>query len=406
MSAGRIPSEPPPRIVVISNGHGEDEFGARVAGILREGGAEVRAAPLVGLGRAYRSAGLPVVTPLRELPSGGFVHLRPGRFLRDLGAGWWSLVRGQVDALRRLRPWAEGVLVFGDAWALWVATRGLRRRVVQAQPLVSHYYRYGAGAGSLSRAFVDRLTPVEIWLIRNWVERVFLRDELTAAQARSAGLDRAEFCGSFAMAALEAAQPLPAPNGLLPVALLPGSRADAPLALARMLAVLERVSTARPLLAWLKVVPPLEGVRPPAGWAAQDQSWTRDQARVEFTREPLAAVLGGVRVALGTAGTANEQSAGAGVPVVGLVGATRQFDGAFALAQARLLGRGLRLCNSDEEAATALLALAEDGSVREAAISDGRERMPARAGTFEKIAAAVLDQALSSRSGPGRPGSG
>ena len=400
-SPGEEPGSAPPRIVVVSNGHGEDEFGARVATILREGGADLRAAPLVGLGRAYTAAGIPVVTPTRDLPSGGFVHLRLDRLLRDLGAGWWSLTRGQLRALRALRPWAEGVLVFGDAWALWVATRGLRRRVVQAQPLVSHHYRHGPGAGAPSRAFVDRLHPIEIRLMRRWADRVFLRDELTARDARAAGVAQAGFCGSFAMAALGSAPPLVAPEGTLPIALLPGSRADAPAALLRMLVALELVSTARPVRAWLRVVPALEGISPPRGWGVRGEAWTRGACRVEPTRVPLAAVLAGARVALGAAGTANEQAAGAGVPVAGLVGATRQFDGAFALAQARLLGRALRLCRSEVEAAAALLALAADGPERSAALVDGRDRMPAGPRTFETIAAAVMAQALSRRSAPG-----
>jgi uncharacterized protein (TIGR03492 family) len=386
---------------VISNGHGEDEFGARVATILRESGAELRAAPLVGLGRAYRAAGVPVVTPTRDLPSGGFVHLRLDRLLRDLGAGWWSLTRGQLKALRELRPWAEGGLVFGDAWALWVATRGLRRRVVQAQPLVSHYYRHGPGAGTMARLFVDQLHPVEVRLMRRWADRVFLRDELTAEDARAAGVEQAEFCGSFAMAALGSAPPLATPAGTLSVALLPGSRADAPAALVGMLGALELLATTRPVLAWLRIVSPLEGLSPPPGWQVQGEAWRRGSCRVELTRAPLAAVLGGARVALGAAGTANEQAAGAGVPVAGLVGATTQFDGAFALAQARLLGRALRLCRSESEAAAALLALATDGPERSAALADGRERMPAGPRTFATIAAAVMDQALSRRSAPG-----
>jgi uncharacterized protein (TIGR03492 family) len=392
---------PPPRVVVISNGHGEDEFGAGVARILRAGGAELRAAPLVGLGRAYLSAGIPVVTPTRDLPSGGFVHLRVGRFLRDLGAGWWSLTRGQLRALRELREWAEGVLVFGDAWALWVATRGLGRRVVHAQPLVSHHYRDGPGAGTFSRMFVDRLHPIELRLMRRWADRVFLRDAFTTLEARAAGLVQAEFCGSFAMAALGSAPPLPAPAGTLAVALLPGSRADAPAALRRMIRILEQVSARQPVLAWLKILPALESVAPPPGWEASGRGWIRGAGRVELTRAPLAAVLGGARVALGAAGTANEQAAGAGVPIAGLVGATTQFDGAFALAQSRLLGRALRLCRSDAEAVVALLALAEEGPPRKAALDDGRERMPAMPGTLESIAAAVLNQASSRGSSSG-----
>ena len=120
----RPPAPRPARVLVVSNGHGEDYIGAACGRALRRRGRqagagagagerpelELAALPLVGAGAAYAAAGLPVL-PVpggggTALPSGGF-GLRAGLFsgalLGDLRAGLVGLTLAQLRA--------------ADAWA-------------------------------------------------------------------------------------------------------------------------------------------------------------------------------------------------------------------------------------------------------------------------------------------------
>ena len=50
------------RILLLSNGHGEDLSGALLAQELQQQGHNVQALPLAGLGSAYQKAGVPLTT--------------------------------------------------------------------------------------------------------------------------------------------------------------------------------------------------------------------------------------------------------------------------------------------------------------------------------------------------------
>ena len=54
------------RILLLSNGHGEDLSGALLAQELQQQGHNVQALPLVGLGSAYQKAGVPLLGRSRE----------------------------------------------------------------------------------------------------------------------------------------------------------------------------------------------------------------------------------------------------------------------------------------------------------------------------------------------------
>ena len=49
------------RILLLSNGHGEDLSGALLAQELQQQGHTVQALPLVGLGISYQKAGVPLL---------------------------------------------------------------------------------------------------------------------------------------------------------------------------------------------------------------------------------------------------------------------------------------------------------------------------------------------------------
>jgi uncharacterized protein (TIGR03492 family) len=80
-------------------------------------------------------------------------------------------------------------------------------------------------------------------------------------------------------------------------------------------------------------------------------------------------------VVLGMSGTANEQAAGLGKPVVALPGPGPQFTRKFLALQARLLGEALVPAEGPEEAARAVLRLLANPEERARRGEAGRARM-------------------------------
>ncbi|HEY9722264.1 MAG TPA: hypothetical protein V6D47_09630, partial [Oscillatoriaceae cyanobacterium] len=102
------------RMLLLSNGHGEDVIGVAVGRALRARGAEVTALPIVGLGDAYAKADIPRLGPAQAMPSGGFVWGRPRALARDLGAGLLALSWAQWRAIAEARARFDHVLAIGD----------------------------------------------------------------------------------------------------------------------------------------------------------------------------------------------------------------------------------------------------------------------------------------------------
>ena len=88
-----------PRLVVASNGYGEDAIGVLLAERLRTRfpASEVLTFPLVGRGDAYRAADFPVCSAPSVTPSGGVVKYRLRDLWGDMRAGLLRHVRDSLD---------------------------------------------------------------------------------------------------------------------------------------------------------------------------------------------------------------------------------------------------------------------------------------------------------------------
>ena len=94
-------------------------------------------------------------------------------------------------------------------------------------------------------------------------------------------------------------------------------------------------------------------------------------------------------LAIGTAGTANEQLAGLGVPVIAFATGGPQYSGGFARRQGRLLGAALRVVAATPvDLAAEVQALLGDGPRRARAALDGLTRI-GPAGALPVIAAEI-----------------
>jgi uncharacterized protein (TIGR03492 family) len=379
------------RLLVVSNGRAEDELGVRLAPRLAEVlGASLVALPLVGRGDAYEAIGAEIIGPRRRLPSDGWTLYHPVLTWRDLRAGLLRVTASQALAAARARP--DAVLVVGDVYAQLVATLVRAPRVVY-QPLVSIRQAEGGGSVPLNRTFMERIRAPERMLMRRAALRVYTRDEATATWLRARGVAHACFLGNPMMDDLVGSS-LDTPPAMPVVALLPGRRAYAAASLGHMLAALEHLPGRLALVAWVGDVPPVA-----SGWVALGpgaprvvERWRRAASEVWWVRGAFADVLASADAVLGTSGTAQEQAAGLGLPVVSFP-LPPWYTSEFLANQGRLLGGALRIVPRDPEAlAVALREALEDGPHARAARSDGPARMgpPGGAERIASDAAATL----------------
>lgn len=397
-----------PSILIVSNGGAEDLIGAALARELRLlGVSEVLALPLVGAGAAYLGAAQRT-GPTLDLPSGGFPFGSLDNLRADLKAGLigTSLAQGRA-------AWATGrrvgtVVVVGDSFALTVGTLAARRvassgprlPLVHLQPLVSRLYGEGMGVGDhlreLNALGANAFMPWEIGLGRR-ARRVYTRDAASARYLARRGVN-ASYRGSFAM------DVLPAPerdlsalqDGRPLLALMPGGRGDAHESLPVMLDAAVLCPQLQPVVAWPK---PWADLPLPPEWTldvldGDTARLTRGDTGVLVLRHAFSVALHAARqrggLAVGTAGTAAEQAAGLGVPVVGFPTSGPQYTPGFARRQGRLLGRALTLTTPDAPAvAEALKRLMTDSALYRDAARAGRDRI-GEPGALRQIAAELL----------------
>ena len=338
------------RILLISNGHGEDLSGSLLGRELLQRQQSVEALPLVGAGEAYRRAGLGVIGSTRNFSTGGLGYTSLRGRLTELGQGQVQYLFGRIMTLIRRRRDYGLVVAVGDLVPVLAAWLSGRPAVVYLVAYSSHY------EGKL------RLPWPCGWLLRqDRIQAIWSRDALTADDL-SGQLGRpVQFLGNpFQDAVAAAAGPTPAACGRSPqgLGLLPGSRLpEAKANLVLMLKVLQRLPEPLQRPGALQLQAALVGgltaaevlaAAAPLGWTlveadrgGQDTVLRRGPLELRLLWQGFVEVLRHSDLLLAMAGTAAEQAVGLGKPVLQLAGAGPQFNGRFAEAQRRLLGAGV-----------------------------------------------------------------
>lgn len=355
------------KVLFLSNGAGEDAIAAEIA--RRTRGLDLQAMPVVGAGAAWRGVA-EVVGPQQVLPSGGLIPESYWRLWRDLRDGLAGLVVRQLLFLRRQRP-AVTVAV-GDLWPVALAALAGRRPLVFVGTAKSDHHHPYSG--------------LEAWVLRRFVDLALVRDEPTAAHLRGRGAPAA-WVGNAMMDGLE---PTGAPLGVGPdevcVALFPGSREGTYSALPPMLEAYRRLCAALPVRALVALAPSvdLERLGAASGWTLVRTGRSVGAVAelqgpappVQLVQGAFADVLHRSVVAFGQAGTANEQAAGLGLPVVAMEPGGESRLGWYRGRQKGLLGEALRVVEDDPQAAAdELRLLLQDAAERARRGAVGRERL-------------------------------
>ncbi|MBC5798741.1 MAG: hypothetical protein GIW94_01985 [Candidatus Eremiobacteraeota bacterium] len=392
-------------ILFVANGHGENAIAARIAGALPDAAAEplrVELLSLVGVG--VWADGLAVVGPRRALPSGGLVAMGNVRaFGRDVVAGFPALLAAQLGFLRRAHRRYAAVVAVGDAYALGLAL------LTGMKPVF---------VGTAKSVFVARYGPLERLLLRR-AATVYVRDEPTAHDLVAHGV-MAEAPGNV-IADLARPEP-PALPGTW-IGLLPGSRESAYADAVRLGRVARALAARRPHIgALLSVAPALDarrliGALERDGWTIGPNSLAGPNvtpagphaapaesppmpmfearagpARLAGWSGPLGALLAASSIVLGQAGTANEQAAAQGLPVIALEGTGKREDW-YRMRQRRLLGEALLLVPAQPRAAAAAIEalLADPAHMRH--MSEAGRRRIGPPGGAERIARGIVSVA-------------
>ena len=101
------------RILLLSNGHGEDLSGALLAQELQHQGHNVQALPLVGLGSAYQKAGVPLLGRSHEFSTGGIGYTSLRGRLTEIAQGQVLYLLRRLMRLMRYRRRFDLILVVG-----------------------------------------------------------------------------------------------------------------------------------------------------------------------------------------------------------------------------------------------------------------------------------------------------
>jgi uncharacterized protein (TIGR03492 family) len=422
----RISHGMPSRLLVLSNGHGEDLIALRVIEALRHRrpGIALATLALVGEGSAFTAArdrlDLDCLGPCRPLPSGGFSNQSLRGLLQDLAAGLPRTTWHQFQVVRQWSATRQPILAVGDLLPLAMAWLGGGPYGFIGTPKSDFTWRTPSPPGWGSTTLADRYhrwkgsewDPWEWWLMAHPRCRlVAVRDRLTAKGLRAHGVP-ALAPGNPMMDGFQS-QPLPSPllqgRRLL---VLPGSRLPEALGnLKRLLASLPGPAPCKhlggvhvllPVARGLALSPDLEALCRSAGFSAQPSRsedpdaltsrWTQEGLDLWVGTECFATWAPWAEVGLATAGTATEQLVGLGVPALSLPGPGPQFTPGFSRRQSRLLGGAVRPCRSPEEAQARLLALLNDRMARERLGRRGRWRMGAAGGSARL--ARLIDEGL------------
>ncbi|MEH1911059.1 lipid-A-disaccharide synthase-related protein [Nostoc sp.] len=418
----------PLRLLVLSNGHGEDVIAVRILQELQRQSnpPEIFALPLVGEGRAYQQLDIPLIGSVRTMPSGGFIYMDNRQLVRDVRGGLLQLTLSQIKAVRR---WVSSqkklgnkraILAVGDIVPLLFATFSGANYAFVGTARSEYYVRDEAGLlprrskGTRWENFSGSVYhPWERWLMsRRRCQAVFPRDALTAEILKQWPIPAFNL-GNPMMDGLEPtfsrqqfySQDSQQQETVRPlmVTLLPGSRppeayANWEIIMIAVSALMASFQERDSVFYTSKTVVFLGAIAPGLdshilSQSVQSQGWRTESAFPIQISDPNVLTfkqrnayllltqqayndclhLGDLAIAM--AGTATEQFIGLGKPAIAIPGNGPQYNPAFAEAQSRHLGSSLILVEQPAEVAKVVQSLFKDPDILQIIAENGLRRM-------------------------------
>jgi len=347
------------RILLLSNGHGEDLSGALLGRSLGALGHQVQALPLVGKGEAYRREGIPLLGRTREFSTGGIGYTSLRGRLTELIQGQVVYLLQQLIRLLRQAHRFDQIVVVGDVIPVIAAWLSGRPTATYLVAYSSHY------EGRLRLPW-----PCGELLATRRFQAVFSRDQLTADDLSQQLGRSVRFVGNPFMDPVLATTTAKLPDATQRIGLLPGSRRPELEDNLRLLLLVVDKLVARAggcpgLCLDLALVPSLtdadlKALSEQTGWRLAGGGLLHPSGlTIQVRRDAFQAVLQHSDLLICMAGTAAEQAVGLAKPVLQLPGHGPQFTEAFAEAQRRLLGPTV-FCAEGEAGSRSNLAATAD----------------------------------------------
>ena len=381
------------KLLVISNGHGEDVIAVRIIEQLQIifNELEIVALPIVGQGYAYQKSQIPIAGKVQTMPSGGFVYMSGRQFWADIKGGLLQLTLEQLRIVRNWGKTQNAILAVGDIVPLLFARLSGSNFAFVGTAKSEYYLRDIQGqwlvqTSQLEKKLGSVYLPWERWLMKQ-AKGVYPRDTLTTTVLQQ-----------YKIAAYDLGNPMmdgfviketPAPLAqTLNILLLPGSRQ--PESLRNWQQIIQTAAQIvhglpnHSLVFYGAIAPGLEIA--PFSRLLKTQGWQQTaqvpkmlfqqrQATLWLAQNAYQEYLQKANLAIAMAGTATEQFVGLGKPVITMAGNGPQCTEAFIEAQSRLLGCSV-LRQTDQQQTVATIRSLLTNSVRLREISqNGRARM-------------------------------
>jgi uncharacterized protein (TIGR03492 family) len=332
-------------ILFTGNCFGENRSGGIIArelkGLLSQAGItshKVMGASLICPGDDYVSRGVELLTSGKVPPSGGFPTRSIRGFFSDIFGGAFGAVSRYKKNLRKYEGNIELVFVVGDVALLWLTKRALRKtQLIFFAPAKSDY--------------IEPHYKIELRYIKKTADFFFTHDEFTAENLKKQGVS-AEFLGNPMLDDLDPVSPqIKIFEDTVRIAVLPGSREEAYRNFIKIIKVADVVVSKREAVFYAALPSALDDNKIRGMVSRDGFEWkdvapfpyiVRDKLKVYLCRGIFPDILHTCDLVIGLAGTANEQAAGLGKPIVSFTGAGPQTTVARIAEQERLLGGALK----------------------------------------------------------------
>ncbi len=331
------------RILVLSNGHGEDLSGSILASELISIGHKVEALPIVGSGDSYNKKKINIIGKTRKFNTAGLGYNSLRGRLYDLFNGQINYFLKQIWIVIQIRKRYDYLFVIGDIVPIFLAWLSRKKYFTYLVAYSSHY------EGKLNLPW-----PCKYFLKSPNAIKIYTRDILTSIDLRNQIKKEILFLGNPFMDKL-LKNNIEESNNSFNIALLPGSRIDELINnFDLMLDIIQQLANYKFFkkvkfhfalstdLKMEKVVNKLEM----RNWQLEKEysdnfklQYIYKSIKVFFKWKSFDNILINSDLAISMSGTAAEQVVGMSKPVIQVEGGGPQFTRAFAEAQRRLLGK-------------------------------------------------------------------
>lgn len=387
------------KLLVISNGHGEDIIAVRIIEQLHMTlqNWQITALPIVGEGYAYQKLQIPLIGKVQAMPSGGFVYMSKNHLFADLQGGLLQLT---LEQLKAVRQWSKNysttgksaILAVGDIVPLLFAWLGGSQYAFVGTAKSEYYLRNSqeqwlAKTSWLEKQFGSVYLPWERWLM-NGALSVYPRDGLTTKILQQKGIKAYDLGNPMMDGFVVANAKVSLKEETIKILLLPGSRYQEALRNWQqiLLAVTQTIAElpSSNLIFYAAIAPALklnlfQQSLKENGWQLEAESgqkqYRQGKATLWLGQNAYETYLQKADIAIAMAGTATEQFVGLGKPAITMPGTGPQCTFAFMEAQSRLLGCSVLLQETPMQVGKQIKSLLNSPELLQAIADNGKARM-------------------------------